>query len=150
MLIYCCCSVTKLYPTRWPHGLQHMSFSISWSLLRFMFIDSVVLSNHLILCCLLLLLPSISPKHQGLFQRVISSHQDPDGGKDRRQKEKRATEDEMVGWHHQFNGHELGKLQKSVRERKAWHAAVHRVAYISVDTKSWTWLGSWTTKTLGI
>ena len=23
-------------------------------------------------------------------------------------KEKRETEDEMVGWHHQFNGHELG------------------------------------------
>ena len=97
MLIYCCCSVTKLYPTPWPHGLQHISFSISWSLLRFTFIDSVVLSNHLILCCLLLLLPSISPKHQGLFQRVISTYQDPDGGKDRRQKEKRATEDEMVG-----------------------------------------------------
>ena len=34
---------------------------------------------------------------------------DPDAGKDRRQKEKRATEDEMVGWHHRFNGHELGQ-----------------------------------------
>ena len=32
-----------------------------------------------------------------------------DAGKNWRQKEKRATEDkdEMVGWHHQFNGHEL-------------------------------------------
>ena len=30
-------------------------------------------------------------------------------GKDWRQKEKRATEDEMVGWHHWFNGHELGQ-----------------------------------------
>ena len=28
-------------------------------------------------------------------------------GKIERQKEKRATEDEMVGWHHQLNGHEL-------------------------------------------
>jgi len=27
----------------------------------------------------------------------------PDAGKNRRQK-KRAVEDEMVGWHHQFNG----------------------------------------------
>ena len=34
---------------------------------------------------------------------------DPDAGKDWRQKEKRATEDEMVGWHHQVNGHELGQ-----------------------------------------
>ena len=32
---------------------------------------------------------------------------DPDGGKDRRQKEKGMTEDEMVGWHHQCNGHEF-------------------------------------------
>ena len=33
--------------------------------------------------------------------------EDTDAGKDRRQKEKRATEDERVGWHHQGNGHEL-------------------------------------------
>ena len=26
-----------------------------------------------------------------------------------RQKEKRTTEDEMVGWHHRFNGHEPGQ-----------------------------------------
>ena len=30
---------------------------------------------------------------------------DCDAGKDGRQEEKRATEDEMVGWHHQLNGH---------------------------------------------
>ena len=34
---------------------------------------------------------------------------DPDAGKESGQEEKRATEDEMVGWHHQFNGHELGQ-----------------------------------------
>ena len=33
---------------------------------------------------------------------------DPEARKDWEQ-EKRATEDEMVGWHHQFNGHELGQ-----------------------------------------
>jgi len=32
---------------------------------------------------------------------------DPDGGKDWRWEEKGMTEDEMVGWHHQLNGHEL-------------------------------------------
>ena len=32
---------------------------------------------------------------------------DPDAGKDWRRKEKGATEDEMVGWHHQLNGHEF-------------------------------------------
>ena len=32
---------------------------------------------------------------------------DPDAGKDWRQVEKGMTEDEMVGWHHQLNGHEF-------------------------------------------
>ena len=32
---------------------------------------------------------------------------DPDNGKDCRQKEKGMTEDEMVGWHHWFDGHEF-------------------------------------------
>ena len=32
---------------------------------------------------------------------------DPDAGKDERQAEKGMTEDEMVGWHHQLNGHEF-------------------------------------------
>ena len=33
---------------------------------------------------------------------------DPDAGNDWRQEEKGTTEDEMVGWHHQFNEHEFG------------------------------------------
>ena len=32
---------------------------------------------------------------------------DPDAGKDWRWKEKGMTEDKMVGWHHQLNGHEF-------------------------------------------
>ena len=32
---------------------------------------------------------------------------DPDAGKDRGQKEKRATEDEIVGWYHQLYGYEF-------------------------------------------
>ena len=38
------------------------------------------------------------------------------------------TEDEMVGWHHRVNGHELSKLRELAMDREAWHAAVHRVA----------------------
>ena len=30
-----------------------------------------------------------------------------DSGKDRRQEDKGMTGDEMVGWHHQLNGHEF-------------------------------------------
>ena len=33
---------------------------------------------------------------------------DPDAEKDWGQEEKRATEDEMVEWHYQLNGHEFG------------------------------------------
>ena len=33
---------------------------------------------------------------------------DPDAGKDGRPEEKWMTEDEMVGWHHHFNGHGFG------------------------------------------
>ena len=32
---------------------------------------------------------------------------DPDAGKDQKREKKRTTEDEMVGWHHQLNGHEF-------------------------------------------
>ena len=34
------------------------------------------------------------------------TEKNPDAGKDCRQEEKGDTEDEMVGWHHQRNGHE--------------------------------------------
>ena len=32
---------------------------------------------------------------------------DPGAGKDLKQEEKRTTEDEMAGWHHQLDGHEF-------------------------------------------
>ena len=38
-----------------------LSFTVSWSLLKFMSVELVMLSNHLILCCSLLLLPSVFP-----------------------------------------------------------------------------------------
>ena len=47
-----------------PWTAEHqafLSFTISWSLLRFTCFGSVMLSNHLILCHPLLLLPSILP-----------------------------------------------------------------------------------------
>ena len=40
----------------------------------------------------------------GMHSRLTGK--DPGAGKDGRQKEKRAAEDEMVGWHHQLGGHE--------------------------------------------
>ena len=37
------------------------------------------------------------------------------------------TEDEMVGWHHQLNGHELEQTLE-VEDREVWCAIVHGVA----------------------
>ena len=64
----CCCSVTKscLTDSLWPAARQasafqaSLSFTVSQSLLRFMSIESVMLSNPLILCRPLPL-PSIFP-----------------------------------------------------------------------------------------
>ena len=51
-----------LFATPWTIAHQaSLSFTISQSLLQFMSIKSVMLSNHLILCYPLLLLPSIFP-----------------------------------------------------------------------------------------
>ena len=58
-------SVAKLCPTLcnpWTAACQaFLSFTISWSLLKFMSIELMMPSNHLILCHSLLLLPSIFP-----------------------------------------------------------------------------------------
>ena len=45
-----------------------LSFTISQSLLKLISIESVMPANHLVLCHPLLLLPSIFPSIQGLFQ----------------------------------------------------------------------------------
>ena len=46
-----------LFVTPWAAaGQASLSFTISWSLLKLTSIESVMLSNHLILCCPLLLL----------------------------------------------------------------------------------------------
>ena len=52
----------QLFVTPWTAAHQaSLSFTISQSLLKFMSIESVMLSNHLILCHPLLLLPSVFP-----------------------------------------------------------------------------------------
>ena len=38
------------------------------------------------------------------------------------------TEDEMVGWHHQLDGHEFEQAPELVKNREAWRAAVYGVA----------------------
>ena len=55
--------MSSSFVTLWTAACQaSLSITNSWTLLKLMFIDSVMPSNHLILCCPLLLLPSVSPR----------------------------------------------------------------------------------------
>ena len=70
-------SLVQLFEIPWTTAHQaFLSFTISWSLFNLMFIESVMPSNHLILCCPFLLPPSVFPSIS-LFQWVSSSHQWP-------------------------------------------------------------------------
>ena len=42
---------------------------------------------------------------------------DPDAGRDWGQEEKETTEDEMAGWHHCLNGHELRQILRDGEEQ---------------------------------
>ena len=64
-----------LFVTPWTEALQaSLSITNSQGLLKLMSIESVMPSNHLILCHSLLLLPSIFPSIR-VFSSVSSSHQ---------------------------------------------------------------------------
>ena len=66
-------SYVQLFVTPWTAACQApLSFSVSQSLLKFMCTESVILSNHLILCCTLLLLPSIFPA--SVFSSELALH----------------------------------------------------------------------------
>ena len=68
-------SHVQLFATPWTAVCQvSLSFTISQSLLRFLSIESVMSSNHLILCHPLLLLPSIFPRIRA-FSLSRLSHQ---------------------------------------------------------------------------
>ena len=45
---------------------------------------------------------------------------------------KGATEDEMVGWPHRLNGHELEQTLGGMKDRETWRAAVHGVTELDV------------------
>ena len=70
----CCCSVTQLCLTLCdPMDCSTLDFAalhISWSLLKFMSVESVMLSNHLVLCRPLLLLPSTFPSIRAFSSKL--------------------------------------------------------------------------------
>ena len=78
-------------------------------------------------------------QYLGHLMRRTDSLEHSDAGQDWRQEEKRMTEDEMAGWHHELNGHEFEQaLGVGSWTGTPWHAAVHGV------TKNWTQLNNWT------
>ena len=69
------CWVVSDSETLWTAACQaSLSFTISWSFLRLMSIESLIPSNHFILCLALLLSSNLSP-HQCIFQWVGSLYQ---------------------------------------------------------------------------
>ena len=58
--------------TPWTAARQaSLSFTISQSLLKFMFTESVILSNHLIICYPVLFLPSIFPRFRVFYELTL-------------------------------------------------------------------------------
>ena len=96
------------------------------------------------------ILKEISPEHslEGLMLKLKASvlwppdvkiwliGKDPDAEKDWRKEKKGTTEDEMVGWHHRFNGHEfeqapgVGDGQGTLECCSPW-------AHKQLDTTEW-------------
>ena len=67
-------SHVQLFETSWTVVCQApLPSTISWGLLKFTSIESMILCNHLILCCPLLLLPSIFPSIRG-FSYELTLH----------------------------------------------------------------------------
>ena len=63
-------SCVPLFATPWTVACQaSLSSTLSWSLFKFISVESVMLSNHLILCCSLLS-PSVFPSIRVLFNEL--------------------------------------------------------------------------------
>ena len=65
-------SCVRLFVTPWTAAHQaSLSITNSWSLLKLMSVGLVMPSNHLILCCPLLLLPSIFPSIRVFYNESV-------------------------------------------------------------------------------
>ena len=80
----------------------------------------------------------------GTWYEKLTHWKRHDAGKDWGQKEKRMTEDEMVGWHHWLNGHEFEQALGVGDRQGSLHAAVPGVAESDrTERQNWTELIMW-------
>ena len=102
--LYCYLNVTPFSPlTQAPNLKRHhwsLSFYTSTLKIAFQLLSLHVESNPL--------WKWISPKQNNIYVTLMLEKVS-DAGKDWRHKEMTAAEDEMVGWHPRFSGHELGQ-----------------------------------------
>ena len=74
LLLFSCSVVVQLFATPWTAACQaSLSFTISWSSLKLMSIESVMPSNHCIISCPFLLLTSIFPSIR-VFSKESTLH----------------------------------------------------------------------------
>ena len=98
-------------------------------------------------CSLEGLVLKLNLQYFGHLMLRANSLEDSDVGKDWGQEEKGTTEDEMVGWHHQLNGHEfeqaLGSWWWTGKPGVLQCMRSQRVKHNSATEQEWKWKYDW-------
>ena len=94
----------SLFPVSWLFASSGQSIGVSASVL------AMNIQGWFIICLNIQIIGRIDAEAEAPIlwppdRKNWLVRKDPDAGKDWRQKEKCMTEDEMVGWHHQIDGH---------------------------------------------
>ena len=86
----------------------------------------------------------LKPQYFGhLMWRADSWEKVPDAGRNWGQEEKGLTEDEMVGWHHQLNGHEFEQTPGDREGEGSLMCCVHGVSKSQIRLSNWTTTELW-------